>query len=245
MNNYKLLIQYDGSRYKGWQRLGNTENTIQFKIEYVLCELVGSKIEITGSSRTDAGVHALAQTANFKTDKKLTETEIMSYLNSHLPQDISIIDVKTVPEQFHARFNAKTKVYLYKIWNKEYSHPFMRKYSMHIPYKLHIDSMKIAAQYFIGSHDFTTFSNTRSKTKSMVRTVYSIDIEEQSGFIYIRIRGDGFLHNMVRKIVGMLISVGVGEENPDIIPEIIDTKQRNRVNKLADACGLFLEDIEF
>ncbi len=245
MKNYKLTIQYDGGRYKGWQRLGNVENTIQGKIEAVLSEQVGKKIEIIGCSRTDAGVHALAQIANFKISGKLTETEIKNYLNKYLPQDISVNEVQIVPESFHARYNAKDKIYLYKIWNKEYTNPFMRKYSMHVEEELDIDKMRKASQYFVGEHDFTAFSNAKSKKKSMVREIYSIDIEENAGFIQIRVRGNGFLYNMVRKIVGMLIEVGLGQEEAESILEIINLKERNRTSRIADACGLYLEKVKF
>lgn len=245
MKNYKMIIQYDGGRYKGWQRLSTGENTIQGKIENVLSELVGKKVEIIGCSRTDAGVHALAQVANFKISENLTEAEIKNYLNRYLPQDISVREVVLVPESFHARYNAKDKTYLYKIWNEEYTNPFMRKYSMHVEKKLNIERMRKACQYFIGEHDFTAFSNAKSKRKSMVREIYSIEIEENAGFIQIRARGNGFLHNMVRKIVGTLIQVGLGEIDAENTLKIINSKERGQVSCLAEACGLYLEKIDF
>lgn len=245
MNNYKLVIQYDGGRYKGWQRLGGSENTIQGKIENVLSEMVGEPVEIIGSSRTDAGVHALAQTANFKTEKDFSPAEVMEYLNRYLPQDISVTEVSLMPGNFHARFNALEKTYLYKIWNREYPNPFMRKYSMHVAQKLDTRRMKDAAQHFIGQHDFTAFTNAKSKSKSMVRTVYSIEIAENEGFIDIRIRGDGFLHNMVRRIVGTMIEAGLGKLDAGSIPAIIEAKERKNAGYIADACGLYLENIVF
>lgn len=245
MNNYKLTIQYDGGRYRGWQRLGNSENTIQAKIESVLSKLVGKNIEIIGSSRTDAGVHALAQVANFKISEDLTEIEIGDYLNRYLPRDISIREVSPVPVNFHARYNAKEKTYLYKIWNEKYTNPFMRKYSMHVEKQLNIARMKEACTYFVGRHDFTAFSNAKSKKKSMEREIYFIGIERDTGFIHIRIRGNGFLHNMVRKIVGTLIEVGLGKMDTEAIPRIIISKERNQVGYVADACGLYLERINF
>lgn len=245
MNNYRLTIQYDGGRYKGWQRLGNSENTIQGKIENVLSEMAGKRIEIIGCSRTDAGVHAFAQIANFKISEHLTEAEVKNYLNKYLPQDISITDVKLVSENFHARYNAKDKTYLYKIWNEKYSNPFMRKYSMHVEKKLKISEMKKAATYFIGEHDFTAFSNAKSKKKSMVREIYSIKIEKNDRFIQIKISGKGFLHNMARRIVGTLIQVGLGEVAAENIPMIIASKERQRAGYIADACGLYLEKIRF
>ena len=245
MNNYKLRIQYDGGRYQGWQRLGNSENTIQGKIESVLTEMVGEPIEIIGCSRTDSGVHALSQIANFKSDINMTEAEVMNYLNRYLPRDISIVEVTLVPERFHARYNAKDKTYLYKIWNEQYTNPFMRKYSMHVEESLNLPSMIKASHYFIGSHDFTSYSNAKSKKKSMVREIYSIDIEENAGFIEIRVRGNGFLYNMVRKIVGTLIEVGLGEIDAKNIPSIIESKERVQTGRMADPAGLYLETVEF
>jgi tRNA pseudouridine38-40 synthase len=245
MNNYKLTIQYDGGRYKGWQRLGNSDDTIQGKIENVLAEMAGEKIEIIGCSRTDAGVHAFAQIANFKIGENLTEAEIMNYLNRYLPRDISIVEVRLVPERFHARYNAKDKTYLYKIWNEQYTNPFMRKYSMHVEKKLDITRMKKACQHFIGEHDFTAFSNAKSKKKSMVREIYSIDIEKNAGFIQITVRGDGFLYNMVRKIVGTLIEVGLGEIDAENIPSILGSKERIQTGRMAESAGLYLVKVDF
>ncbi|WP_129691536.1 tRNA pseudouridine(38-40) synthase TruA [Gottfriedia acidiceleris] len=245
MNNYKLVIQYDGGRYKGWQRLGNGENTIQGKIENVISEMVGREIEIIGSSRTDAGVHAFEQIANFKMKENMPEIEIKSYLNRYLPRDISIKEVSIESDRFHSRYNTSAKTYIYKIWNEEYTNPFMRKYSMHVEEKLDLKKMKAAAKYFLGEHDFTAFSNAKSKKKSMVREIYSIDFEMIDGFIQIRISGNGFLYNMVRKIVGTLIEVGTGRLQAENISKIIELKDRAQVSNLADPGGLYLEKIEF
>ena len=244
MNNFKLTIQYDGTRYKGWQRLGKGESTIQGKIENVLTEMAGKSIEITGSSRTDAGVHALAQIANVKLDGKVTADEVQSYLNRYLPEDISVVKVDSVHDRFHARYNSADKTYVYKIWNKGYSHPFLRKHSMHVDQPLDREQMKKASAYFVGEHDFTAFSNAKSKKKSNVRTIRSIDFSEKDGFLEIRIKGDGFLYNMVRKIIGTLIKVGLGEMKAGAIPGIIESKEREHAG-FADASGLYLEKIEF
>ncbi|MDF0725788.1 tRNA pseudouridine(38-40) synthase TruA [Cytobacillus sp. S13-E01] len=245
MNNYKLTIQYDGGRYKGWQRLGDDDNTIQGKIENVLSEMVGRKVEIIGSSRTDAGVHALYQVANFKISENMAEAQIKSYLYRYLPRDISVIDVTLVQDRFHARYNAKDKTYLYKIWNKEHTNPFMRKYSMHVEKKLNISEMEKASRLYLGEHDFTSYSNAKSKKKSMVREIYSISIEEVDGFIEIRVRGNGFLYNMVRKIVGTLIEVGLGEKDAESIAGILESKERIQTGGMAEAGGLYLVAIDF
>jgi len=245
MNNYKLVIQYDGGRYKGWQRLGSGENTIQGKIENVISEMLGRQVEIIGCSRTDAGVHAFAQIANFKIKENIPENEIKNYLNRYLPQDISVKEVTIESDRFHARYNSKAKTYLYKIWNEEYTNPFMRKYSMHVEEKLNINKMKEAAKYFLGEHDFTAFSNAKSKKKTMVREIYSIEFEKKDGFIQIRISGNGFLYNMVRKIVGALIEVGAGRLSVENIQTMIELKDRSQVSTLADPNGLYLEKVDF
>lgn len=245
MNNYKLTIQYDGGRYKGWQRLGDDKNTIQGKIEAALTVLVGDPVEIVGCSRTDAGVHALGQIANFKTKKPLTETVIYTRLNHQLPEDISVIDVTRVPQRFHARYNAKEKTYLYKIWNRPISNPFMRKYSMHVEEKLKVALMKQASHDLIGTHDFTAYANAKSKKKSPVRTISAITIDARDDFINIRLTGDGFLYNMARKMVGTLIEIGLGTIDVSAIPQILESKERVRTGLMAEACGLYLEKINY
>ncbi len=245
MYNYKMTIQYDGGRYKGWQRLGHDENTIQAKIEQVLTKMLGHEVEIIGCSRTDAGVHAKAQVANFKSELPLQEEKIKEYLNHYLPQDISIITVVTVPEEFHARYHAKEKTYLYLIWNQDYSNPFMRKYSMHVNEKLDLKAMQTAAAYFIGAHDFTAFSNAKSKKKSMIREIHEISFTWEQGFIHIRFVGDGFLYNMVRWISGTLIDVGLGKIDENSIPMMLEAKDRSKTGNLAEACGLYLEKISY
>lgn len=245
MNNYKLTIQYDGNRYKGWQRLGDSDSTIQGKIEKAISVLTGEQIEIIGSSRTDAGVHALQQVANFKTVQELTTERIMSFLNHYLPPDISVIQVEQVDERFHARFHATEKTYLYKIWNREYSQPFLRKYSMHVVKPLDIEKMKQAAAHFIGEHDFTAYANAKSKKKDSVRTIHQLELSEQDGMIELRVTGNGFLYNMVRKMVGTLIAVGLGEKQPNDVPSFIQSKDRSQTGGMADAEGLYLEQIRF
>jgi tRNA pseudouridine38-40 synthase len=245
MNNYRLTIQYDGSRYKGWQRLGGGESTIQEKLEHVLSELIGDEVELIGCSRTDAGVHAIAQVANIKIEKEIDANQIKDYVNRYLPQDICVTEVAEVSEDFHARYNAKDKTYLYKIWNKEYCNPFMRKYSMYVQERLDLIEMRKAAAYFIGMHDFTAFSNAKSKKKSMEREIYEINFEEKDGMLNIRLCGNGFLYNMARWIVGTLIDVGLGRRKASMIPAMLLEKDRAKTGNLAEACGLYLEKINY
>lgn len=245
MNNYKLTIQYDGSKYKGWQRLKNSDNTIQGKIENVLSLFLKNDTEIIGCSRTDAGVHALKQIANFKTEINVNIDDLINYLNHYLPEDISIVDISKVAENFHSRYNAKNKTYVYKIWNKNYSEPFQRKYSFHIKENLDIEKMKKASEIFIGTHDFTAFTSAVSKSKSMVRTIYNIGFKENNGMIEIRYTGDGFLHNMVRRITGAIIEAGLNKFNLNNIKTILDAEKNHIIGATAPSLGLFLENIEF
>ncbi len=245
MYNYKMTIQYDGGRYRGWQKLGEEENTIQGKLEKVFSQLEGEEVEVVGCSRTDAGVHAIAQAANVKLRRSLPPGALMEYVNRYLPQDISITGITSVPGSFHARYHAKEKTYLYQIWNREYPNPFQRKYSMHVPEPLDKTAMAAAAGHFLGEHDFTAFSNARGKKKSMVRKISSIIISEEEGMIRIRLEGDGFLYNMVRKIVGVLVEVGLGRMEEAIIADILTSMDRSRVPVLAEPGGLFLERIEY
>lgn len=245
MYNYRLTIQYDGTKYKGWQKQPDNDNTIQGKLESVLSQMVGKDTELIACSRTDAGVHALDQVANFKTDEYIKEEYIREYLNRYLPSDICVTEVSLASEKFHARYNAKSKTYLYKIWNRDYSNPFMRKYSMHVKEKLDISMMEAAAAYFVGEHDFTAFSNAKAKKKSKVREIYSIDIKEENGLISIRISGNSFLYNMVRWIVGALIEAGLGRLKAEEIPAIMAAGERGKAGDMAQACGLFLEKINY
>ena len=208
MTNFKMTIRYDGSEYRGWQRLGKGENTIQGKIETVLGKMTGEPIEIIGASRTDAGVHALAQVANFPTDSRCSAAEVKAYLNSYLPKSIGVTDVTVAADRFHARYHAKSKTYRYQTWNRDWGNPFQRKYSMHHPGALNLAEMRGAGEYFIGEHDFAVYANAKSTKKDSVRRVDALDIQEEDGMIVLRITGNGFLYNMVRKMVGTLLEVG-------------------------------------
>ena len=187
----------------------------------------------------------MAQIANFKLKEAIHPQEIKRYLNRYLPQDISVTAVDQMPEEFHARLHAKRKTYVYQIWNEAHGNPFLRRFSMHVEKKLDLKSMREAAKHLLGTHDFTAFSNAKSKTKSMMRTVHSIEIAQDAGLISIRVCGDGFLHNMVRRVAGVLIEAGLREIDPDSVPEILITKRRSEVGVTAEACGLILESIEY
>lgn len=243
--NYKLTIAYDGSRYKGWQRLGDTDMTIQSKIENVLFEMFFEPVEITGSGRTDAGVHAIGQVANFKIDKDVSPKELKEYLYRYLPDDIVVTGVKKMDDQFHARLNATEKTYIYKIYNDFYHNPFLRKQTLHVQENLEVEAMRKAANYFVGEYDFTAFTTAKSKKKSNVREIKEIEILKSGHEIDIRITGNGFLHNMARKIVGTLIEVGLGNMKATAVPGIINDKDRSKTGPLAPPRGLYLYNVKY
>lgn len=164
MRNIKLVIQYDGSKYRGWQRLGDSDKTIQGKLEQVLSQMSNEKIELIGSGRTDAGVHAFKQVANFHTKSDLAEDAMLDYLYKYLPEDIVVIDAEEVDNMFHSRHHVKGKKYLYRIWNAKRHNPFMRKHCTHIAEPLDIRLMRNAAEHFTGMHDFSSFTSLKTKT---------------------------------------------------------------------------------
>ncbi|KXG78634.1 tRNA pseudouridine(38-40) synthase TruA [Thermotalea metallivorans] len=245
MRNIKLIMEYDGTRYNGWQRLGNTENTIQHKVENVLSRMTGENIEAIASGRTDAGVHAYHQVVNFKTNTTMTVEEIRDYCNQYLPHDIVVKKAEEVEDRFHARYHATSKKYLYRIWNGKIPTAFHRKYTHYILHDLDLDAMRKAAAYLVGEHDFRAFSSVKSKKKSTVRTLYSIDIHKEGSQLDMMFHGNGFLYNMVRIIVGTLIEVGEGKMRPEDIPEIMAGKVRAHAGVTAPAQGLFLYEVYY
>jgi len=245
MRNIKLVIKYDGTKYKGWQRLGNSDMTIQDKIEKVLSRMTEEKIEIIGSGRTDVGVHALGQVANFITNSTMSNKEMKEYLYHYLPDDIVVDKVEETDERFHARYNVKSKTYVYRIWNDKYHDPFLRKYIEHIPQRLDIGAMEKGAAFLIGEHDFTSFRSSKSKKKSNIRTIYSIDIKRERELLEIVIKGNGFLHNMVRIIAGTLVEVGLGKLKPSAVKEILEKQDRIEAGPTLSPRGLHLLEVEY
>ena len=243
--NYKLTIQYDGSRYDGWQRQGNTDNTIQGKIESVLSRLVGESVEIHGAGRTDAGVHAEGQVASVKLPGKRSAAEVMDYLNQYLPEDIAVIAVEEADERFHARLTAVGKVYRYDIRLGSTPNVFRRKYQYRVEQPLDIAAMRQAAEHLTGTHDYRAFCSNKRYKKSTVRTVSAIDIQVDGADMSITFRGDGFLYNMVRILTGTLLEVGLGERKPEEMPAILESLDRTRAGKTAPAQGLTLVQVEY
>lgn len=243
--NYRLLLKYDGTKLNGWQKQGNTENTIQGKLEAILERMYGTYVEIHGSGRTDAGVHALGQVANFHAPANFSLEEIKSTLNEYLSKDIRVLKVETVDERFHARLTAKGKTYEYRIDNGEIADPFTRKYTMREEEPLDLEAMKTAASFLLGTHDFKSFCANKKMKKSTVRTITKILIEEDQGLVTIRYTGNGFLYNMVRILTGTLIEVGRGMRKPEELRDIIKAEDRGAAGFTAPAQGLFLVEVDY
>jgi len=245
MQNYKLTLQYDGTRYNGWQRQGNTDNTIQGKLNEIIGRYLNEEVDLAGSGRTDAGVHALAQVANFKTSKCFDKDKFMTEVNSFLPQDIRITAVEAVDERFHARLSAVSKVYEYVIDNAPVADVFARKYSCRVEERLNVEDMRKAASRLIGTHDYISFCGNKKFKKSSVRTVTDIGIAEADGKIRISFTGDGFLQNMVRIMAGTLIEVGLGKREAASMTSILEAKSREVAGMMAPPEGLFLKEVYY
>lgn len=255
--NYKLVIAFDGGRYQGWQKNKNAKETIQHRIDMHLSSILGEEISIQGSGRTDKGAHAKGQVANFKTKQRINPGKLLHDLNKSLPEDISVLSISKVDDQFHSRFSAKSKTYVYTIW-KVFAREkplFQRKYVYALTEDIveaickkvkaiDVEIMKEASQVFIGEHDFKGFSSDKTK-KSTIRKIERIDIEEDDQKIVIRITGDGFLYNMVRIMVGTLVEVGLGVRAKESIEAIFESKDRNQAGYTVPAQGLCLESVDF
>ena len=244
MRNIRLDICYDGSKYRGWQRLTNTENTIQSKLEKALSRILEEPIEITGSGRTDAGTHAMRQVANFHCNCIMPTEEILIQLRKYLPEDIGIYSCKNVSPRFHARLNAKTKTYRYRVWYSQDPCVFERKYVYLYPCELNMQAMEKAANYYLGEHDFSAFCANKNMKKSTVRYIESFKIEKTDHEIIFRVTGNGFLHHMVRIMVGTLLEVGRGERSAESIPALFGAP-RCESGELIPSCGLCLMEVTY
>lgn len=244
MRNLRLDVCYEGTRYRGWQRLSNTDNTIQAKLETALSRILGETIEVHGSGRTDAGTHALRQVANFHCNSSMPASEILDQLRRYLPEDIGIYSCKDVSPRFHARLNAKTKTYRYRIWNSDVPCVFERKFVALVSEPLDLDAMKSAAEAFLGQHDFSAFCANKNMKKSTVRYIESLEIQRVGAEIVFTVCGNGFLHHMVRIIVGTLMEIGRGERDIDSIPKLFGA-ERAEAGVLMPACGLCLMEVTY
>lgn len=246
MRNFKIVIQYEGTRYQGWQRQDSTGNTIQGKFEAILAKMTGLDfVQVDGSGRTDAGVHAYGQVANFKIDTDMTEEQIMNYINQYLPEDIGVISVKEMPERFHSRLNAKGKTYRYRIWNSTIPCVFERRYVYEVTDRLDVEAMKEAAAFLVGKHDFKAFTSNKKSRKSTVRTIESIDIEKNGNEVVLTYNGDGFLYHMVRILTGTLIEAGLHQRTLASVPELLENGTRDMAGLLVPAKGLALMEVRY
>ncbi len=244
MKNYKLTICYDGSRYHGWEKKKGLD-TIQGKIEAVLERMCQVEVKLIGAGRTDAGVHARAMVANVHMDTGLSAEEIRKYMNRYLPDDIAITEVKEASDRFHARYNAVGKTYRYTCYEGDAKPVFERKYTTVLEDHVDLHKMKKAAQYLLGQHDFKSFCGNPKMKKSTVRTIYSIDIGKEGGFITMNFHGNGFLQYMVRILSGTLLEVGYGRIEPEKIIDILEAKSRREAGPTAAPQGLCLMEIDY
>ena len=245
MYNYKLTIQYDGTRYRGWQVQGNTDQTIQGKVEGVLSRLTGQPVELHGSGRTDAGVHALGQVANVKLPHPIASSALLRELNRYLPADIGVIAVEPAPERFHARLNARSKTYRYRIWNSEIPNVLERSYLYPLPEPLDVAAMERAAADLVGTHDFRSFCGLKRFKKSTVRTITDIIITQHSSEVRLEFTGNGFLMRMVRILAGTLVEVGLGQRAADAMPAVLAAQDRAAAGPALPAQGLALVRVEY
>ena len=244
MRNIKLIIEYDGKSFNGWQKQPDRLN-IQGEIEKAIEEITGEKVDLTASGRTDAGVHSLGQTANFKTDSKIPTEKFAKAINSRLKKSIVIKSAEEVDEKFHSRYSVKSKTYRYIINNSENGTAIYRGLEYHVPMKLDYEKMNEAIKYFIGEHDFKAFKASGTSSKSSVRKILDGSVRKEGERVIIEVTGTGFLYNMVRIISGTLLDVGLGKIKPEDIPSIIESKDRTKAGKTLPAHGLYLLQVNY
>ena len=242
MRNLRLDLCYDGTRYRGWQRLSNSDATIQGKLEQALSRILDQPIEISGSGRTDAGVHARGQVANFHCDTDMSCDEILQQLRRYLPEDIGIYSCKDASNRFHARLNAKEKTYCYRIWNSVDPCVFERRYVSAVSEKLDLQMMRKAAEYLVGEHDFSAFCANAKMKKSTVRFIRNLEVKSYGNEIRITVTGNGFLQGMVRILTGTLLEVGMGQRKAESIPDLFGGIRAD-AGFMAPAQGLCLMEV--
>lgn len=248
MKTWKLTIAYDGTRYLGWQKLGERgakdyERTIQGKLETLLSRMTGEEIELNGAGRTDAGVHAAGQTASFRTERTFSPEEITAYCNRYLPSDIAVLAAEEMPERFHARLHARGKLYCYRVNNGSRTDVFRQRFEYRVADALDREAMEDAARRLCGTHDFRPFCASKRTKKSTVRTVDRIDLVWDGDKLTIRFHGNGFLYNMVRILTGTLIEVGLGRIRPQEMDAIF--RGERRAGYTAPPHGLTLEHVDY
>ena len=243
MRNIRLELCYDGSRYKGWQRLPGEPMTIQGKLEQALERILGQPVQVVGSGRTDAGAHALGQVANFHTDSALACGGILAALRRYMPEDIGIYSCSEAPFRFHSRLNAVRKTYRYRVWNSEMPCVFDRRYVYVLPAELDLSAMERAVEAVLGTHDFSAFCSNKHYKKSTVRTIFDFSVRRAGEELIFTVTGDGFLYNMVRILVGTLLEIGMGRLDPGALPRLLEGGSRGEAGYTVPAKGLCLMEV--
>lgn len=243
--NYRAVVQYEGTRYRGWQVQGNTQNTIQGKLESVLEQMEGAPVEVHGSGRTDAGVHAAGQVISFRCEHGGSTEEILAYMNRYLPEDIGVLSVEKAEPRFHARLCAVRKVYVYRIWNSKLPDVFGRKYAARVEQRLDIEAMRRAAEALCGKHDYRAFCSLKRYKKSTVRVVEQIRVEQDGDRVEMVYTGDGFLYHMVRILTGTLVEVGLGMRTAESMSEILASRDCEKAGRLMPPEGLMLMRVDY
>lgn len=245
--NYRAVIQYEGTRYRGWQVQGNTDQTIQGKLEALLGRMAGEEVEVHGSGRTDGGVHAAGQVISFRCKTGRSPEEIRDYMNQYLPEDIVVLSVEEAAPRFHARLNAVRKTYVYTIWNSAVPNVFGRRFMTRVEKPLDAERMREAAGYLCGPHDFCAFSSLNPKRfkKSTVRRLDEVRIEQEGSMIRIYFTGNGFLYHMVRILAGTLVEVGMGLKKPEDVEQMLASGSRADTGRLMPPEGLTLLCVEY
>lgn len=243
MRTYKIIVAYDGTNYRGWQKQNLTDHTVQQVMENTVASLLGYSVRLNGSGRTDAGVHARGQCVSMEVAGKLSK-DFMVRWNALLPEDIKVQSMELVPSGFHARYKATGKCYSYQVDIGEKSHVFTRRYACHYPKKLDVEAMRKAAEHLVGTHDFTAFTDDKTE-RSKVRTIHQIAIKEEGSMLALSFYGTGFLYHMVRILTGTLLCVGDGRLGVQDVEEALRYRDRNRVGFVAPAIGLCLEEVYY
>ena len=245
MKNIKLTIEYDGTNYHGWQVQPNA-TTVQGRIVEAIETLTGEHVKLIGASRTDEGVHALGQVANFFTNAKIASDKFCLALNAHLPDDIVVIRSEEVPDEFNARYDSRGKKYRYIIHNRYTRSALWDKRAYHVKHRLNVDLMNNAAKFLVGTHDFSSFRASGGGAKTSIRTIHDVCVtKQQDDLVVIEIRGDGFLYNMVRIVAGTLVDIGVKDVDPTRMRRILDAMDRKVAGHTAPPQGLYLVDVYY
>lgn len=244
MRNLLLTISYDGSNYHGWQIQNNAitvQEVFQKAVEKVFCE----KLDIKGCSRTDSGVHANMYCLSLKTDMNISNESVVRALNTYLPKDIAVNSCEEMDDDFHARYNVKTKEYIYKLYNGKIRNPFLEKYAFQYRYPIDIDYLNKEAKAFVGTYDYSGFCSAHSGVEDTVRTVKDFKVWREDDMVYFKVEADGFLYNMVRIMVGTLLFVSEGKIKEGELKDVILSKNRKRAGKTAPAQGLYLNKVNY